>query len=67
MPSVTQGAIAFDLAKGDAWPGKKVMAWESGSRPAEVRFTRAENGAYGVMAQDDGVYVISGGITVIVR
>ena len=67
VPSVTQGAIAFDLAKGDAYPGKKVMAWESGSRPANVLFTRAGSGYYGVTAQDDGVYAISGGIMVIVR
>ena len=67
VPSVTQGAIAFDLAKGDAWPGKKVMAWESGSRPANVLFTRAEGSSHGVAAQEDGVYAISGGITVIVR
>ena len=67
VPSVTQGAIAFDLAKGDAWPGKKVMAWESGTRPANVLFTRAEGSSHGVAAQEDGVYAISGGITVIVR
>ena len=47
--------------------GKKVMAWESGSRPAGVLFTRAEGGSHGVAAQDDGVYAISGGIMVIVR
>ena len=53
--------------KGDAWPGKKVMAWESGTRPANVLFTRAEGSSHGVAAQEDGVYAISGGITVIVR
>ena len=67
VPSVTAGTIAFDLAKGDAYPGKKVMAWESGSKPADVSFTRAEGGFYGITAQDDGVYAISGGIMVIVR
>ena len=67
VPSVTAGTIAFDLAKGDAWPGKKVMAWEAGSRPSNVLFTHAEGCSYGVAAQSDGVYVISGGIMVIVR
>lgn len=67
VPSITAGTIAFDLAKGDAYSGKKVMAWESGSRPAGVLFTRAGSGYYGVTAQDDGVYAISGGIMVIIR
>ena len=67
VPSVTAGTIAFDLAQGDAYSGKKVMAWESGSRPAGVFFTRAGSGYYGVTAQDDGVYAISGGIMVIIR
>ena len=61
------GGRAFDLAKGDAYSGKKVMAWGSGSRPAGVFFTRAGSGYYGVTAQDDGVYVIPNGIMVIVR
>ena len=65
--SVTAGTIAFDLAKGDAYSGKKVMAWESGSKPAGVLFTRTGSGYYGVTAQDDGVYAISGGIMVIIR
>ena len=67
VPSVTAGTIAFDLAKGDAYSGKKVMAWESGSKPAGVLFTRTGSGYYGVTAQDDGVYAISGGIMVIIR
>jgi hypothetical protein len=67
VPSVTAGTIAFDLAKGDAYAGKKVMAWEAGSRPADVLFTRAEGSSCGVAAQDDGVYAISGGIMVIFR
>ena len=67
VPSVTAGTIAFDLAKGDAYPGKKVMAWEAGTRPSDVLFTHADGCSYGVAAQSDGVYVISGGIMVIVR
>ena len=67
VPSVTAGTIAFDLAPGDAYSGKKVMAWEAGLRPVNVLFTRAGSGYYGVTAQDDGVYAISGGIMVIVR
>ncbi len=41
VPSVTAGTLAFDLAKGDAYPGKKVMAWEAGTRPSDVLFTHA--------------------------
>ncbi len=67
VPPVTAGTIAFDLAKGDAYAGKKVMAWKSGSKPADVSFTRAEGGFYGVTAQDDGVYAITGGTMVIFR
>lgn len=67
VPSVTAGTIAFDLAKADAYAGKKVMAWESGSRPADVLFTRAEGSFHGVAAQDDGVYAITGGTLVIFR
>ena len=67
VSSVTAGTIAFDLAKDDAYAGKKVLAWESGSKPAGVSFTRAEGSSHGVAAQEDGVYVIAGGTMVIFR
>ena len=67
LPSVTAGTIAFDLKAADARVGKKVMAWAGNAPPAGVRFAKAAGGHHVVEVQSDGVYVISGGIMVIVR
>ena len=63
LVSMAEGA-SIDLA-GHALKVDGVA--QAAAQLVNVLFTRARSGYYGVTAQDDGVYAISGGIMVIVR
>ena len=65
LPQVTAGTIAFDLKKGDAPGGKKVLAWTDGAAPAGVIFTKSESGYYNVSSRSDGVYVVPKGMLIV--